>query len=101
MGQVHMTKWSFNMINRHEYERVCAENRELKALVSIAGQEVPTWGRFVLYVAGFRPQIHTRKMGPNFGGRPVLPGCSCNALFAQCVASAAEMDDAARRRAWL
>ena len=26
-----MTKWSFNMINRDEYERVCKENRELKA----------------------------------------------------------------------
>jgi len=26
-----MTKWSFEMINRDEYERVCKENRELKA----------------------------------------------------------------------
>ena len=26
-----MTKWEFSMINRDEYERVCKENRELKA----------------------------------------------------------------------
>ena len=26
-----MTKWSFEMIDRDEYERVCKENRELKA----------------------------------------------------------------------
>ena len=26
-----MTKWSFEMIDRDEYERVCEENRELKA----------------------------------------------------------------------
>lgn len=31
MGQIHMTKWSFEMIHRDEYERVCEENRELKA----------------------------------------------------------------------
>ena len=31
MGQIHMTKWSFEMIDRDEYERVCEENRELKA----------------------------------------------------------------------
>jgi hypothetical protein len=31
MGQGDMTKWEFSMINRDEYERVCKENRELKA----------------------------------------------------------------------
>ena len=25
-----MTKWDFNMIDREEYARVCAENRRLK-----------------------------------------------------------------------
>jgi|TARA_R110000822_G_scaffold27829_1_gene82772 cell division septum initiation protein DivIVA len=28
-----MTKWSFDMIARQEYERVCEENRELKKKV--------------------------------------------------------------------
>ena len=74
--------------------RVC-EHCGRRALVSIAGQEALTWGRFVLHVAGFRAQIHTRKMGPNFGGRLVLPGCSCIALFALCGVSAAESGDAA------
>jgi len=47
-----MTKWSFNMINRHEYERVCAENRELKAELEKITQQL-----FVMYVTG------TKKLG--------------------------------------
>ena len=49
-----MTKWSFNMINRHEYERVCAENRELKAELEKITQQL-----FVMYVTG------TKKLGGN------------------------------------
>ena len=49
-----MTKWSFDMINRHEYERVCAENRELKAELEKITQQL-----FVMYVTG------TKKLGGN------------------------------------
>ena len=40
------------MINRHEYERVCAENRELKAELKNITQQL-----FVMYVTG------TKKLG--------------------------------------
>ncbi len=42
------------MINRHEYERVCAENRELKAELKNITQQL-----FVMYVTG------TKKLGGN------------------------------------
>jgi hypothetical protein len=49
-----MTKWSFSMINRHEYERVCAENRELKAELEKITQQL-----FVMYVT------YIKKLGGN------------------------------------
>jgi hypothetical protein len=52
-----MTKWSFNMINRHEYERVCAENRELRRELEQMTQQL-----FVLYVTG------KKKLGGDIDG---------------------------------